>query len=165
MLNSSMYSSKEHSWETPKWLVDTLKTVIDFTVDAAASAENAKHERFWTIEDDGLAQDWTKETVWVNPPYGRALPGWLKKAYESSREGGGQSVVLVPARPDTSYWHQWILPHQDVPILFLSGRLKFELKGKTVGTANFPSALIFFLSDVALRERVKASFAHLGAFR
>ena len=46
MLNLSMYSSKEHSWETPKWLVDTLKTVIDFTVDAAASTENAKHERF-----------------------------------------------------------------------------------------------------------------------
>ena len=99
MLNGS---KGRKDWGTPAWLFDRLHEEFAFTVDAAAEAHNAKLPRFWDRSIDGLSQNWGSERVWCNPPYGREIVPWIRKAHESR----GLSVLLVPARTDTAWWAQ-----------------------------------------------------------
>ena len=82
MVDAVLYSSRSNEWETPQDLFDRLNEEFHFTVDAASTHENAKCEKHWTEKEDGLKQDWSGETVWVHPPYGRNVPMWTRKAYE-----------------------------------------------------------------------------------
>lgn len=74
--------SKTIEWETPQYLFDELNDEFHFTIDVCATKENAKVNRFFTKDQDGLKQDWTGETVWCNPPYGREMYAWVRKCYE-----------------------------------------------------------------------------------
>ena len=98
--------------------------------------QNAKCERFFTIEDDGLLQDW-QGRVWMNPPYGREIGRWMRKAYESSL-AGATVVCLVPARTDTAWWHDYAAKGH---VSFIRGRLKF---GDAKNSAPFPNAVVTF---------------------
>ena len=84
----ALFSSATDEWATPQELFDRLNDEFHFTVDVCASKENAKVSRFFTKEQDGLKQDWTGEPVWCNPPYGRAVKAWIRKAYEHFIGGG-----------------------------------------------------------------------------
>ena len=106
-----------------------------FTLDVAATAENAMCEQYFTIQDDGLAHEWTG-TVWCNPPYS-SVGRWVEKAYASSLTGT-TVVCLVPARTDTRWWHQFA---EKGEVRFIKGRLRFS-EAKSV--APFPSALLVF---------------------
>src|SRR5699024_12359805 len=100
------YSSETNEWATPKNVFDELDDEFNFMLDPCATKENAKTHKLFTIEDDGLSQDWT-ETTFMNPPYGREIKKWVKKASEESLNGT-VVVGLIPARTDTSYWHEYI---------------------------------------------------------
>ncbi len=80
------FVSKTDNLETPQWLFDKLNEHYRFDVDVCALPENAKCERYYTPDVDGLKQDWTGN-CWMNPPYGREIGEWLRKAYESSLNG------------------------------------------------------------------------------
>lgn len=113
-----------------------------FTLDAAASDKSAKCAKYYTRETDGLAHDWSGETVFCNPPYGKETKLWVKKCYEESLKGT-TVVMLIPARTDTSYWHDFIFGKADVR--FLRGRLRFIREDGTPGdSAPFPSAVVIF---------------------
>lgn len=86
-MNKVMYSSKSNEWETPQELFNELNEEFHFTLDPASTHENAKCEKHYTQEEDGLAQDWSGETVFCNPPYGRELPLWIEKAAKSAVGG------------------------------------------------------------------------------
>lgn len=134
------YSSKSNEWATPQCFYDRLEREFNFTLDPCSDGENAKCERFFTIEDDGLSQSWEGETVFMNPPYSREIPKWIEKAYLSSLLEGATVVCLIPSRTDTRYWHDFIFPGAD-EIRFIKGRLKF---GDGSNSAPFPSALVIF---------------------
>ena len=136
MINSSLYSSKSCEWETPQWLFDELNTEFSFALDVCSTYKNAKCDRYYTIDDDGLAQEW-RGVCWMNPPYGRTIGLWMQKAYESSLTGV-TVVCLVPARTDTAWWHDYA---QHGETRFIRGRLKF---GGYKNWAPFPSAIIIF---------------------
>lgn len=87
-LNEGMFSSSTDEWETPKDLFDRLNDEFRFTLDVCATAENAKCSRYFTKEQDGLLHDWTGETVWCNPPYGKGMDAWCRKCYEHFIGGG-----------------------------------------------------------------------------
>jgi phage N-6-adenine-methyltransferase len=129
-MNDVHFSSKSNEWVTPQDFFDRLHAEFAFTIDAAASAENSKCERFWTAEDDGLRQDWSGERVWCNPPYGREVGKWIAKAATSNAE---LVVMLIPARTDTKAWHEYIFGKAEVR--FIPGRLKFG-GGRTIGTLH-----------------------------
>lgn len=131
-------ASKRGDWPTPRWLFDALNARFDFTLDAAASAGNALCPRFYDADRDGLAQSWAGERVWLNAPYGRVLRQWIAKA-RAEGEAGATVVCLVPARTDTKWWHEHVLPAGEVTMI--RGRLVFE--GATAG-APFPSAIVVF---------------------
>jgi len=131
-------------WATPQALFDGFNSIYGFTLDAAASAENAKCADYFTKEDNALAQDWGDHRVWLNPPYGREIGAWMRKAYESAQRGA-LVVCLVPARTDTAWWHDYASRGE---VTFLRGRVRF------VGApfnAPFPSALVVFRPKIAER--------------
>ena len=134
------FSSDSNEWATPKGLFDILDEEFLFTLDPCATKDNAKCSKFYTQEDDGLSQDWSNERVFMNPPYGREIGKWIKKAYEEY-EKGAIVVCLIPARTDTRYWHDYIFSH--ATIRFLKGRVKFE-NGNKPQSAPFPSAVVIF---------------------
>ena len=140
MSTAVMFSSKTDEWSTPQDFFDELNKEFDFTLDPCATPENAKCEKYYTKEDDGLKQDWSGETVFCNPPYGRAIKDWVKKCYEESKKPNTTVVMLIPARTDTRYFHDYIY-HKAKEIRFIRGRLKF---GNAKNSAPFPSMVVIF---------------------
>lgn len=116
------FSAKSVEYETPQAFFDALDVEFHFTLDVAASIENAKCLVFYTRDQDGLSQSWTG-TCWCNPPYGRDLPRWIRKAVESAR-AGTTTVMLIPARTNTNWWHDLVMVHGVVR--FVRGRLRFN---------------------------------------
>lgn len=130
------FSSKTEMWATPQDTFDELNDEFEFNTDVCASPENAKCKHFYTVDDDGLSQPWVG-ACWMNPPYGRTIKAWMRKAYEESRKGA-TVVCLVPARTDTAWWHDYATKGE---IRFIRGRLKF---GGHKNSAPFPSAVVVF---------------------
>lgn len=130
------FSSKTVIWETPKHFFDKYNQIFGFQTDVCALPENAKCEKYFTPETDGLQQDWIG-SCWMNPPYGREISAWMKKAYESSLQGA-TVVCLVPSRTDTKWWHDYAMKGE---IEFIRGRLKF---GNAKDSAPFPNAVVIF---------------------
>jgi site-specific DNA-methyltransferase (adenine-specific) len=138
-MNQVHFSSKTPEWYTPQSLFNELDKEFNFTLDPCATTENAKCKEFFTQEQDGLIQNWDNEIVFCNPPYGRELPRWVKKASEARM---GLVVMLIPARTDTRYFHEYI--YGKAEIRFLKGRLKF---GDSKNSAPFPSMLVVFKTN------------------
>lgn len=132
------FSSKKHDWVTPDALFARLHRIYAFDLDVACSAENCRTKvgYHWPALD-GLALPWADARVWCNPPYGREIGKWTRKAAEE-REKATLIVMLVPARTDTAWWHAAMLTAR---VEFLRGRLTF--KG-AAASAPFPSALFFW---------------------
>ncbi len=137
-----MFSSKSSEWETPQKLYNMLNSMFNFTLDPCASPENSKCRKYFTKEEDGLNNTWKGHTVFMNPPYGRDIKKWIKKAYEESRAYDTTVVCLIPARTDTKYWHEYCMKAEK--IYFVKGRLKF---GDSANSAPFPSAVVVFRRD------------------
>ena len=142
MLNKGLMTSDKNYWETPQTFFDELNKEFNFTLDVASTHENAKTKNYFTIESDGLSNKW-EGNVFCNPPYGKEIGLWVKKAYEESLTNDGVIVLLLPARTDTRYWHDYIFGKAK-EIRFLKGRLKFELNGEAKQSAPFPSAVIIY---------------------
>lgn len=130
------FSSKTNEWATPQAFFDELNKEFNFTLDPCADSTNAKCAKFYTQQEDGLAQSWDNEIVFCNPPYGREIKKWVKKASEAV---GGVVVMLIPARTDTTYFHEYI--YNKAEIRFIKGRLKF---GDSRNSAPFPSMVVIF---------------------
>lgn len=131
-------SSNTPEWATPMAFFKELDKEFHFTLDPCSTHENAKCEKHYTKEDDGLKQDWGGQSVFCNPPYGRELPKWVKKCYDESKKGS-LVVMLIPARTDTRWFHDWI--YGKAEIRFIKGRLKF---GDSKQSAPFPSMVVIF---------------------
>ena len=134
-----MFSSKSNEWETPMGFYQKLNKQFKFTLDPCCTPETAKCENYYTMEDDGLSKSWKDQVVFVNPPYGN-IKEWVKKAHDESINNGAVVVMLIPARTDTRYWHDYIMEEAD-SIYFVKGRLKF---GQSQNAAPFPSAVVVF---------------------
>ena len=135
-----MFSSNTDLWATPQSFYDKLNDEFRFNLDPCATPENAKCEKYFTKEVNGLTQNWGGYNVFCNPPYGRELSKWVKKAYEESLKPNTTVVMLIPARTDTKYFHEYIY-HKAKEIRFLKGRLKF---GTSKNSAPFPSMVVIF---------------------
>ena len=140
-----LFSSSSSKWETPIELFKELDKEFGFVLDAAASVDNHLCDTYYTEQDDGLLQEWRSWT-YCNPPYGREVSKWVQKSYEEMRKGN-YSVMLLPARTDTRYFHSYIWdasvqrPREGVKVRFLKGRLKFS---NAKNSAPFPSMIVVF---------------------
>ena len=129
--------------ETPKYLFDRISSIVNFSLDVCALPENAKCESYYTPEDDGLSKPWRGGGVWCNPPYGREISSWVRKAYEESqKEYNSFVLMLLPARTDTKWWWEYV--QGKATLFFIKGRVKFG--DHNVG-APFPSVLALYMKD------------------
>lgn len=135
-INSGMMTSNTCEWATPQALFDELNREFAFTLDPCSTHLNKKCEKHYTKEDDGLSKSWTGETVFCNPPYGKELRQWVEKCHSESMKGT-TVVMLIPARTDTSYFHEYIYGKHE--IRFIRGRLYFN---DGYGRAPFPSMIV-----------------------
>lgn len=122
-----------------------LKTLCIFLRDdngkAVVMFSHAECAQFFTEAEDGLKQPWGGQTVFCNPPYGRAIKDWVKKCSEEAKQPNTTVVLLIPARTDTAYFHDYIYLQPNVEIRFIRGRLKF---GDGKNSAPFPSMVVIF---------------------
>lgn len=148
-----LLSSNSDEWETPEHIISWLAERFNFDLDPCASKENAKCYDFFTKEDNGLFLNWHGRgfrCAFVNPPYSD-IAKWIEKCYLES-EKGMTVVLLIPARVDTRYWHDFIF-NKAKEIIFIKGRLKFN---NHKNPATFPSAIIVFKKRLfCMKPKVK----------
>lgn len=159
---AALWSSETVEWATPPHVFEALHKEFAFTLDAAANAANALLPEWYGPDHpdparrDGLTTDWAGDarggTIYVNPPYGRAIGTWMAKADQES--ANATVVALIPARTDTQWWHRHVQHHE---VRLLEGRLRF---GGHKQFAPFPSAAIVMCNDAA-RHRYKQC-SHCG---
>lgn len=148
---NALMTSTHDEWETPKEFFIELNKEFNFKLDPCCTKKNRKCDIYFTKEQNGLNQDWSKYgSVFVNPPYGREIGKWVEKSYNEWIKGGGGCtvVLLIPARTDTRYFHNFI--YGKAELRFIKGRLKFigyahKLK-RVVNNqpATFPSMVVIF---------------------
>lgn len=143
-----LFSSKSNEWETPQGLYNKLNNKYNFTLDPCSSLENHKCDKFYTIKENGLIQDWSNEIVFCNPPYGREIYDWVEKCYKESLNGT-KIVLLIPSRTDTKYFHEFLYKKPNIKLEFIKGSLKF---GDSNNSAPFPSLLAYFNIDDVYNE-------------
>ena len=139
MTPAYMPQAKTVEWETPQAFFDRLDREFHFGLDPCATAANAKCRKFYTETNKGLSRSWANCPVFVNPPYGRELAAWVKKAWHESRLSPYPIVMLLPARTDTHWWHDYVMRADE--IRFIEGRLKF---GGADSSATFQSVVVVF---------------------
>ena len=132
-------SSKTDNWATPQDFFDNLNEEFHFTLDPCANEGNHKCDLFFTKEQDGLTKDWGGNVVFCNPPYGKEIANWVRYSYEQSQKPNTTVVMLIPARTDTRYFHDYI--YGKAEIRFIKGRLKF---GDATTAAPFPSMVVIY---------------------
>lgn len=142
MLNNVLFTSETDQWATPSAFYNKPNEEFHFTLDPCADEYNHKCDKYYTKEQDGLKQDWGGEIVFCNPPYGRTVGEWVKKAAHESTKPNTVIVMLIAARTDTKWFHNYI--YGKAEIRFIKGRLKF---GDGKGSAPFPSMVVVFKSE------------------
>ena len=121
-VEQTWFKAKSVEYETPDEIWEPLNDEFGFTLDVAARPENAKCETYFTELDDGLSQEW-EGVCWMNPPFGRVMQKWVRKAH-AAWNNGATVVALIPARTNTKWWHDCI---QDIAeVRFIRGEVKFK---------------------------------------
>lgn len=142
LMNSGMSSSLRLDWATPRQLFEMLDREFLFALDACADSTNHKCANYIDEQMDAFRQNWATlsngRAIWMNPPYGRGIGKWIQKA----RSEPATVVCLVPARTDTSWWHDYCMKGE---VRFLRGRLEFDDLKR--GRCPFPSAIVIFRPD------------------
>ena len=137
MNSEVLFSSKTDDWSTPQEFYDSLDAEFNFTLDPCADDTNHKCDKYFTKVQNGLVQDWSGERVYCNPPYGKGIQEWVAKCANHD----GLAVMLIPARTDTKWFHQFVYNRPNVKVRFVKGRLKF---GNSKNSAPFPSMVVIF---------------------
>ena len=139
-VQKTLFSSASGEWATPQDFFEKLNWRFGpFDLDPCATPYNTKCENFYTEAENGLTKDWGGHIVFVNPPYGRGIDEWIAKAYAESQKEHTRVIMLIPARTDTRYWHDFVMKAKEIH--FIKGRLKF---GDAKNAAPFPSAVVVF---------------------
>lgn len=141
MNNDLFFSSKTDEWYTPFDFFEELDNEFHFNLDPCATDSNHKCDFYFTKLNDGLIQNWGGYRVFCNPPYGKNICKWVKKAYFESLKPNTIIVMLLPVRTDTKWFHDFIYKKSE--IRFVKGRLKF---GGSKNYAPFPSMVVVFNS-------------------
>lgn len=137
-MDSVLFSKSSDEWTTPEAVFNSLNAEFNFTLDPCATSDNHKCEQYFTKDQDGLTKNWGGCSVFCNPPYSR-ISQWVRKCYQESLKPGTVVVMLIPARTDTRYFHDYINHRSEVR--FIKGRLRFS---NSEHNAPFPSMVVIF---------------------
>ena len=139
--NNGRYNGNGREWETPPELFKKLDDEFHFTLDPCAHDNTAKCETYYTESENGLLQDWKQHRVFMNPPYGREVAAWTRKAREAA-ENGALVVGLLPASTDLAWWHEDVVGHAEVR--YIRGRVRFLTGGPYRASGFFASVIVIW---------------------
>lgn len=139
--NNGRYNGNGRHWQTPPEVFEPLHAEFAFTLDPCATPQSAKCSRFFTEAEDGLVQDWGSERVFMNPPYGREIYAWTRKAREAAARGA-LVVGLLPASTDLAWWHEDVVGFAEVR--YLRGRVRFITDGPYRASGFFASVIVIW---------------------
>lgn len=132
-------NGENNEWSTPQNIFDQLNREFKFSLDACASHWNHKCTAYYTKYENALEINWPiPGPVWMNPPYGREIGKWAKKAYEESQRGS-TVVCLIPARTETKWFHDYFINGE---IRFIKGRIHFTDSTGKSGRPRFSSVVV-----------------------
>lgn len=138
--NNGRYNGNGRNWATPPEVFDPLHAEFDFTLDPCAMKDSAKCATFFTEEDNGLMKNWGGgHRVFMNPPYGKEIYAWTKKA-RKAQDAGSLVVGLLPASTDLRWWHEDVMGHAEVR--YIRGRVRFLTGGPYRASAFSPSVIV-----------------------
>ena len=140
-MNKILFSTSNDCWETPIYLFIYLNDEFGFTIDAMANSNNKLCDRYYSIENSFLDNYPENEVIYCNPPYSRNL-GKIIKHCNDLRKLNNTIVLLIPARTDTKWFHEYLYNKDGVELRFLKGRLKFTLNKINYNSATFPSMIV-----------------------
>jgi hypothetical protein len=158
--NDLRYRDEDHPNQTqltPDYVLDPVRVALGgrIELDPCTEPDNPTGAaRFYSLPVDGVTQPWYAESIFVNPPYGKAREPWVRRCIQAGALG--QSVVLlIPAHTDTRIFQEALRTAMEV--VFIKGRVKFGIlrPNRRQVAASHPSALIGW--NVSL-----ASCAHIG---
>ena len=121
--NNGRYNGNGREWMTPPEIFDPLNAEFKFTLDPCSTHGNAKTPLHFTESENGLLQDWSGHIVFMNPPYGKEVYAWTRKAKESA-ELGATVVGLLPASCDLAWWHDDVVAAK-AEVRYIRGRVRF----------------------------------------
>jgi len=147
--NNGRYNGNGRHWETPPEVFGPLHAEFGFTLDPCCQPHTAKCETFYTESDDGLARDWGTHRVFMNPPYGREVYAWTRKARESAARGA-LVVGLLPASTDLAWWHEDVVGHAEVR--YIRGRVRFLTDGPYRASGFFASVIVIWRPAASATE-------------
>lgn len=168
--SSALFSSETEEWYTPPLIIrKVLKTIDHIDVDPCADPNKtipaAIHYR---IQDNGLSKDWLpSQNIFMNPPYGRGriIDPWIDKwlAYTKNTDPDTASIILVPARTDTYWFHRVVEYPLRYRGLFVKGRIRFTLADYTESLhgAPFPSLLVYHGQQPQVFDREFGTLGYL----
>ena len=149
MISKVHFKSESDRWQTPQEFWEMLDREFHFDIDVAADAWTARLDEYYSPDNDGLLHEW-RGSCWMNPPYGRTIGSWIRKAYES--RGTATTVALIPARTDTLWWHHYVMRSNEIRLV--RGRLAFlDADGYKRHPAPFPSAVVIWKQTRKTRTR------------
>lgn len=155
-------SSEVHEWNTPAAYVDAARAVLGAIDLDPASSEAAnrtvKALRYYTVEEDGLAQPWAGR-VWLNPPWGKVGPLFIARLLDEYQAGRvTAAILLVNAHcTDTS----WFQPLWDHLLCFADHRIDFTREDGEIGQASTHGSVFVYFGDAP--ERFAETFRAFGA--
>ena len=139
--NNGRYNGNGREWATPPELFDSLHLEFGFTLDVCATEANAKCPHYFTEFQDGLTKSWSGFRCWMNPPYGREIYAWTRKAREEAASGT-LVVGLLPASTDLAWWHDDVIGRAS--IRYLRGRVRFLTDGPYRASGFFASVVVIW---------------------
>lgn len=151
--NNGRYNGDGRHWATPPEVFDPLHSEFAFTLDPCADHETAKCARYFTEADDGLSKSWVGERVFMNPPYGREVYAWTRKAREEAARGA-LVVGLLPASSDLQWWHDDVVGSAEVR--FIRGRVRFLTGGPYDASGFFASVVVIWMPGLMSTARAEA---------
>ena len=137
-------------FRTPKIIFQNIQKKLDvkFTLDVAASKENALCKDYFCEKNSALDQDWVGH-VWCNPPYNDIEP-WVDKAIEQLKLITNSVTFLVPASTCTQ-WFEKLWDHPGAyMIAFVTARISFEgphISEDGRAAAPNPSVVVHLTND------------------
>ena len=141
--NNGRYNGDGRHWATPPEVFDPLHAEFDFTLDPCATPATAKCPVFFTEAEDRLTRCWVGHRVFMNPPYGREVYAWTRKAREEAA-AGALVVGLLPASTDLKWWHEDVIGHAEVR--YIRGRVRFLTDGPYRASGFFASVIVIWRS-------------------
>ena len=153
-------NSGNNEWYTPSEYIEAARKAMGSIDTDPASNDIAnkivKAEKYYTIETNGLAHDWTGN-VWMNPPYSSDLISKFVEKLKEQRVNYNQAIILVNNATETQWFYEIVKIASAV--CFPKSRVKFYMPDGKTGAPLQGQAVLYVGNNT---EKFISAFGGIG---